>query len=666
MERTMKVLITTLSIMFFVCAFDSYAMEYHVSVKGDDANAGTKSQPFKNIQHAADLAQAGDTITVHEGLYREEIAPPRGGTSEDMRIVYQAAPGEDVEIRGSEVVTGWVQEEGEVWKVEVPNTLFGDFNPFADEVAGDWFGPQGRKHHTGCVYQDGEWLFEVAEKEDLFSKDQPYGASRMRKAWFAQVAERATTIFANFDGDNPNDSLTEINVRQTIFYPRKPFVNYITVRGFKMRHAAPKWAPPTAEQMGLMGTHWSKGWIIEDNEISHSINVGLSLGKYGDKYDNISTFFSDDSELDPLYRDGTLAYLKAIDRAREEMNWNKEHIGSHIVRHNTIAYCEQAGIVGSMGASFSTIAGNHIHHVHTQRRFVGAEMAGIKFHAPIDMLIEGNRIHDAFQGIWLDWMTQGTRVSGNLCYRNADNDLYLEVNHGPFLIDNNIFLSRLAKHHSQGGAYVHNLFGATVGACTDARQTPYFKAHSTEKVADHEINVGDDRFYNNMFNSREGSHIDKGWWEGMKTQPTWRFGYGLWIYDTRPQAPQTAGNIYYEGAKPYAGEDAIVVRKELDIEVEEMGNKVYLSMTIDPKQREAKTTAVTSRLLGKAQVPDLPFENPDGTPFTIDTDYFGRSRDMTHPFCGPFEEAGSGRVKLKVWPRRTSVSRQAVRSNASR
>jgi alpha-L-arabinofuranosidase len=37
------------------------------------------------------------------------------------------------------------------------------------------------------------------------------------------------------------------------------------VRGFTMRHAATPWAPPTAEQIGLIGTHWSKGWIIEDN-----------------------------------------------------------------------------------------------------------------------------------------------------------------------------------------------------------------------------------------------------------------------------------------------------------------------------------------------------------------------------------------------------------------
>jgi len=46
-----------------------------------------------------------------------------------------------------------------------------------------------------------------------------------------------------------------------------------------MRHAATPWAPPTAEQIGLIGTHWSKGWIIENNVISHSICAGIALGK---------------------------------------------------------------------------------------------------------------------------------------------------------------------------------------------------------------------------------------------------------------------------------------------------------------------------------------------------------------------------------------------------
>ena len=55
------------------------------------------------------MAQPGDVITIHQGVYRERIAPPRGGRSDRKRIVYQAARGEKVEIKGSEVVKGWVK-----------------------------------------------------------------------------------------------------------------------------------------------------------------------------------------------------------------------------------------------------------------------------------------------------------------------------------------------------------------------------------------------------------------------------------------------------------------------------------------------------------------------------------------------------------------------------
>ena len=79
------------------------ATEFHVSARGSDTNDGSLQRPFKTISAAARVAQPGDVITVHEGVYRERISPPRGGESDDKRIVYQAAPGEKVEIKGSEV-----------------------------------------------------------------------------------------------------------------------------------------------------------------------------------------------------------------------------------------------------------------------------------------------------------------------------------------------------------------------------------------------------------------------------------------------------------------------------------------------------------------------------------------------------------------------------------
>ncbi len=76
--------------------------------------------------------------------------------------------------------------------------------------------------------------------------------------------------------------------------------------------------------------------------------------------------------------------------------------------------------------------------------------------------------------MWLGWTAQGTRMTGNLLHDNRT-DLFVEVTHGPFLIDHNVFLSfRLPRDWSQGGAYSHNLFPGSIGSGRpDRHGTPY-------------------------------------------------------------------------------------------------------------------------------------------------------------------------------------------------
>lgn len=85
-------------------------------------------------------------------------------------------------------------------------------------------------------------------------------------------------IYANFQGHNPNEEKVDINVRRNCFMPSKTGVDYITFSGFDVNKAATTWAPPAAYQDGMVGPHWSKGWIIEDCEISNSKCCGISLG----------------------------------------------------------------------------------------------------------------------------------------------------------------------------------------------------------------------------------------------------------------------------------------------------------------------------------------------------------------------------------------------------
>lgn len=417
-------------------------IEYHVALTGDDTNSGNASEPLRTIQVAAMLAQPGDTVTVHEGVYRERIDPPRGGESDDKRIVYQAAPGEKVAIKGSEIIKDWQHQDGNVWMVTIPHAYFGSFHPYSNLLSGDWFFPQNREHHSGAVYLNDVAINEAAKLDELFD-----GAARK---WFTKATTLETKIWANFGGADPNKELVEINKRQTVFYPSKPGINYLTVRGFTLSQAATPWSPPTTEQIGLIGVNWSKGWIIEDNTITHSRCTGITLGKFFDPEDGTIAY-------------GYNAHYQAVKRVLARGDWTPENIGHHVIRNNHIAYCEQAGIVGSHGGAFCTITGNVIHDIHQRKLFSGFEQAGIKLHAPVDTVISNNLIFNCNMGIWMDWMTQGTRISSNALYGNQQWDIFMEISHGPYVIDNNWFMSGLSLLDSaQGGAYVHNIFGGLV------------------------------------------------------------------------------------------------------------------------------------------------------------------------------------------------------------
>ena len=587
--------------------------EYHVSVRGDDAGDGSASQPLRTIQAAAEKAQPGDVITVHEGVYRERINPPRGGESDAKRIVYRVAPGERVVIKGSEIVKGWEKVQNDTWKVTLPNGFFGDFNPYHDVIGGEWYHQQGFARHSGTVYLDGHWLDEAPTLEHVLA---PIGA---RPLWKAKGDKEHTTIWAQFKVVDPDAEMVEINVRQCIFYPDRPGRNYITVRGFVMCHAATPWAGAMSEQIGLIGTHWSKGWIIENNEIGYSMCVGVTLGRY--KLQGVA--------MPPATAEG---YVQSIRLALAD-GWSKENIGGHIVRDNRISHCEKAGIHGSLGGIFSTITGNTIHDIAVRRWIGGFDMAGIKLLASHDTLISRNHIYrcGGWGGIWLDWMAQGTRVTGNLLHDNV-RDLFVEVNHGPFLVDNNVFLSGAGLLESAGGgAYAHNLFGCAVQLRAElTRETPFHKAHSTQIAGLSKVVGDDERFYNNLFVGHNGLA-----------------GYGKESVNL-----QAAGNVFLANSRPAANErrSLVLAGANPDLKLEERPDGWYLHITVEDRwAQQDGLSLVTTDVLGKAKVPDLPYEQPDGTPYRIDTDYFGKQRNPANPTPGPFENPGTGPLSLKVW-----------------
>jgi len=194
---------------------------FHVAITGSDDSDGSPTRPFRTINKAADLAQAGDTVVVHEGEYREWVRPRRGGLSDQRRISYEAAAGERAVIKGSEPVTGWEEVGGTVWKVSVPNSLFGSFNPFAEEVDGDWIvypTKESPKKHLGDVYLNGRSFYEVLSLPEVSDPprrtevlddwtgvlDRVRDTEQTRYVWYVEVDADETMIWANFQDADPN------------------------------------------------------------------------------------------------------------------------------------------------------------------------------------------------------------------------------------------------------------------------------------------------------------------------------------------------------------------------------------------------------------------------------------------------------------------------------
>lgn len=609
-----------------------FAREYHVSIDGNDAANGSVEKPLRTINRAAQLALPGDTVTVHQGTYREWIDPLNGGESNARRILYRAAENEKVEVKGSELVTGWKREKKnkQVWKIVLPNRFFGNYNPFNDRLYGDWLWSD-KIHHTADVYLNDVSLYETFSLDKVYAPDtlrtlrNPEGCTLV---WFAEVDAENTTIYANFGSVDPNKEVTEVSVRPTCFYPTREGLDYITIRGFYFSQAATQWAAPTAEQIGMIATHWCKGWIIEDNVIKNSRANGITLGKERSSGHNL--------ECNDKRLDGTLHYIEVIFNVLRK-GWDKDHVGSHIVRNNVISDCEQTGICGSMGAAFSEIYGNHIYNILVKQQFGGAEMAGIKLHGAIDTYIHHNRIHRSGNfGLWLDWMAQGARVSSNLIYDNLGQDLFIEVSHGPYVVDNNIFLSpHSLQENTDGGVYLHNIFSGNMNPLDDMRYTPYHLNHSTQIKGFRTITQGDHRFYNNVFIGRNDQKVN----------------YGLVDFDQSKWPIYAEDNVFCNGAKPMTGKEQGWIETSVrpNLRLEETNGAVYLVSDVNLNDlKNFKGNMIDSERLGITKLSGFPFENPDGTPFVSDKDYFGASRSSA-PVAGPFESLSST-TRIKVWP----------------
>jgi len=213
---------------------------------------------------------------------------------------------------------------------------------------------------------------------------------------------------------------------------------------------------------------------------------------------------------------------------------------------------------------------------------------------------------------------------------------------------------------------VHNFIqGKIANSVEHSRYTPYHFPHDTAVYGVANIRGGDNRFYNNIFyrlpSAAEPTGRSNFWngatlMDGVPSNATFtQTPVGLSQYQEYPiglsqkaddepydefrKLPIFAGgNLYLGNAEPHPEEsDAVVVPDlaALDITITDPANgKVTVAIHHPDTLNTGVGDVVTTAKLGSGYQAEMPYEQPDGSPYRLDQDFRAQHRSQVTP--GPF------------------------------
>ncbi|MDR1282125.1 MAG: right-handed parallel beta-helix repeat-containing protein, partial [Opitutaceae bacterium] len=470
-----------------------------------DTNDGDPARPFRTINAAAQLARAGDTVFVHAGVYREHVAPVRGGTK-DAPLVFEAAPGHQVFVRGSEVwKPAWspVENAPDVWSAKLDDALFQTANAVRNPyhfAAKSWSNdedvpvrpldtlsarskkwlankePDRLPRTCGQLFVDGEPLHEAEALAEVL---------RVPGTWL--VDGTGEKIIAHFPPSPlpPARRFVELSARDRVFAPSRRGLMNIVVRGFVFEHAANAGLWP---QLGMVSTRSGSRWLIENNIIRHAKTIGIDAG-------------SED------YMAKRLSILALTDADQRKTIIGRDNI----IRNNTISDNGMCGLA-AWHCHGIVIEGNRIERnnalefkAERDHAVPWWEQAGVKLHAAIGARIEGNLFRDNHaHGIFIDNQYANARVTRNIILGSAGAGIMFELGHGPAVVDRNVVAFTCALHEFFGGdgIYGQDASGVTVAhnlLYANIRHGVYFRHNENRKTGGKKASAaGNNQILNNL------------------------------------------------------------------------------------------------------------------------------------------------------------------------
>ncbi len=268
----------------------AHAATYVVAPTGSDAGPGTAARPFQNINKAAQVAGAGDTVIVQAGIYHEAVSLRKSGTS-TAPIKFVAQPAGSVVVSGADEVTGWARVPGDAPIYSVPwDHIF----------AIDWHDGKPIENHPEDAPLWGRAEQVIADGKQLLPS---LGLDGLTKDWQAHVtapsagggltvpsplrklggpflgqfavdtAQKMLYVWMA-DGSDPDRHQMQAATRAQTFgvnpWEDKAGVQYVQVRGFVFRYGA---SFPQRAAVWLHGAHN----VMEDCVIEQMAGSGVAV-----------------------------------------------------------------------------------------------------------------------------------------------------------------------------------------------------------------------------------------------------------------------------------------------------------------------------------------------------------------------------------------------------
>jgi len=657
----MKLTPAFISLAFLAVAATGFGRTLHVDRNHEaaaDTNPGTQQEPLLTIQRAADLAQPGDTIRIHEGVYRETVRPPRGGEA-GQPIVYQGDPEGKTILRGSVVWDGqWTGSDlhgGHTAPIDFP--MEDDYNPYA--LALNVAHPPYRELQIRPVTNSTDKL--VATTGQLFVNSHPYRqvaalTNLVAQTWMVDRDGKRIHIRMP-EGESPDDAQIEVTTRKHLFMPQHRGFGYIHLRHLVFEHATP---PGPFPQRGMVSTRTGHHWIIEHCVFAHSMTVGLDCGHEGYGKTFVGVYESD--EYEKANKEGSNAYSN----------------GSHIVRYNRIAHNAVCGIavyrtVNSIfyGNTFENNA--HMMEIlgpgrkkiddYKTERTNWNEYAAFKSHGFRDSVIVGNLFTKNHGGLFLDTEFNGAIVSANVFVRNHSNSLILErpwTDEAQMYAINNVFIANgendMRTMDLSRATLANNLF------LKSNKLTPYDLAYyDLNRSAPfcfifnyqpgvammrggYHISVMGNRILNNVILGNTASaHVVP----PPEFAERFRKFYRDNLFDYNVIESPAFGLHTYE--LPGEGKRKITGTQEVGLDVwrDKMGHGkntvVYDSATMGTIRELDESILEMDLKKGFFELKTCPVPRRR-------TDFFGKPVPTDGALPGPFEGLREGRQTLKIWP----------------